>query len=202
MTPRLFVEPQTVVVRQMHTRDSQTTYRRQLDARAETGRVQEEGQMPAYVTPYETIDAAALAGFQRILRNNLNWQSYEYGFLVFERSHDIVRQLGHEGFMDTAMRYFYTEPHTDQSRSSIGQSISPAYAMSARAFCHTHPTPGTFSSADFRGFKKLKELTGQHKVRYDIVYYLMESNRQIRRSSRENNFFEGDLMPGLDKAVP
>jgi hypothetical protein len=71
MRPRLFVEPQTVVVRQMYTGDSQTTYRRQLDACAETGRVQEEGQMPAYVTPYETIDAAALAGFQRILRNNL-----------------------------------------------------------------------------------------------------------------------------------
>jgi hypothetical protein len=66
----------------------------------------------------------------------------------------------------------------------------------------THPTPGTFSSVDCRGFKKLKELTAQHKLRYDIVYYLMESNRQIRRSSRENNFFEGDLVPGLDKTVP
>jgi hypothetical protein len=122
-----------------------------------------EGQMPAYVTPYDTIDAAALAGFQRILRNNLTWQSYEYGFLVFERSRDIVRQLGHEGFMDTATQYFYTEPHTNQSKSSVDQSISAQYAMSARALCHTHPTPGTFSSADFRGFKKLKELK-QHGV--------------------------------------
>jgi hypothetical protein len=75
--------------------------------------------MPPYVTPYETIDAAALAGFKKILSNNLNWRSYEYGFLVFELSRPIVRQLGHEGFMDTDTRYFYTEPHTDQSKSSV-----------------------------------------------------------------------------------
>jgi hypothetical protein len=158
--------------------------------------------MPAYVTPYQTIDAAALAGFRKILLNSLDWQSYEYGFLVFELSVPIARQLGHEGFMDTDMRYFYTEPHTDHSRSSIGQSISQQFAMSARAFCHTHPTPGTFSSADFSGFKQLKDLTSKHKLRYDIVYYLMESNRQVRRSSSAQNFFQGELISGLDKATP
>jgi hypothetical protein len=158
--------------------------------------------MAAYVTPYQTIDAAALAGFRKVLLNNLDWQSYEYGFLVFERSVPIVRQLGHEGFWDTDMRYFYTEPHTDHSTSSIGQTINQQFAMSARAFCHTHPKPGTFSSQDFRGFKQLRDLTAKHKLHYDIMYYLMESNRQVPRSSSEKNFFQGDLISGLDKATP
>jgi hypothetical protein len=104
--------------------------------------------------------------------------------------------------MDTAMRYFYTAPHTDQSKSSVDQTIPPQFARNARALCHTHPTAGTFSSGDFAGFKKLRELTAKHKLGYDIVYYLLESNGQVRRSSSEKGFFQGDLISGLDKAIP
>jgi hypothetical protein len=96
--------------------------------------------MAAFTTPYETVDAAALAGFKKILLNSSDWKSYEYGFLVIEQSRPIVRQIGHEGFMDTAMRYPYTEPHTDHSKSSFEQTIPPQFARMARALCHPGST--------------------------------------------------------------
>jgi len=148
------------------------------------------------------MDDAALGGFRSILLHNQDWQTYEYGFLVVGWRHQIVRQLGHEGFMDTATQYHYTEPHTDHSTNSVDQTIPPQYTLLVRAFCHTHPTPGTFSSGDFRNFKKLRELKAANKLGNDVVYYLMESNRRVRRSTREENFFEGDLIEGLDKATP
>jgi hypothetical protein len=128
--------------------------------------------LPPYTTPYETIDAAALAGFKKILSNNVEWKTNEYAFLVIEQSRP------------------------------IRATIPPHMATITRAFCHTHPTPGTFSSGDLAGFKKLRELTAKHKLRYDIVYYLLESNGQVRRSSNEKDFFQGDLISGLDKAIP
>jgi hypothetical protein len=161
----------------------------------------QEVQVSTLSRPYRTIDDAALGGFKKILLNDREWKSYEYGFLVIGLMHQIVRQLGHEGFMDTDELHHYTEPHTDRSKSSIDQTIPPQYAMLVRAFCHTHPTPGSFSSQDFRNFKKLRELTARHKLGHDVIYYLMESDLQVRRSSREENFREGDIIPGLDKAT-
>ena len=158
--------------------------------------------MSALSRPYRTIDEAALGGFKKILLNSLEWQYYEYGFLVIGLKHQIVRQIGHEGFMDTAEQYHYTELRTDRSTSSITQTIPAQYAMSVRAFCHTHPTPGSFSSTDFSNFKKLRELKTANKLGHDVDYYLMESNRRVRRSSREQNFREGEVIEGLDKAAP
>jgi hypothetical protein len=139
---------------------------------------------------------------QRRSLDSRKWKTKEYGFLVIEQSRPVVRQLGHEGFWDSAMRYFYTTPYTEERGGSVGAEIPPHMATITRAFCHTHPTPGTFSSGDFTGFKKLRELTAKHKLRYGIVYYLLQSNGQVRRSSNEKDFYQGDLISGLDKAIP
>ena len=148
------------------------------------------------------MDDAALGGFKKILLNSQEWKFYEYGFLIIGLPRQVVRQIGHEGFMDVAIVYHYTEPRTDRSRSSIEQTIPPNYAMTVRAFCHTHPTPGSFSSTDFQNFKKLRELKAASKLGYAVDYYLMESDGRVRHSSREQNFREGEVIEGLDKAIP
>ena len=92
--------------------------------------------------------------------------------------------------------------YTDRSKNSITHTIPLQYAKLVRAFCHTHPTPGSFSTNDFRNFKMLRKLKAKGELTYDIAYYLMESNGQVRRSNREQNFTEGDIIEGLDKAIP
>ena len=111
-----------------------------------------------------------------------DYKYYEYGFLVVSFDHSVVRRIGHEGYMDTEAEYRYTEPHTDQSRTSIQQSIPPQFKSVARALCHNHPTYGTFSTTDFNGFKKLRDLTSKHVLKYDIAYYLLQADGQVRRS--------------------
>lgn len=158
--------------------------------------------MSTISNPYRTMDDAALAGFRKIQLNYQDYQTYEYGFLVIESKRPIVRQLGHEGFMDTETQYHYIEPHTDHSTTSVAHDIPPGLARIARAFCHTHPKPGTFSSEDFRNFKKLRELKAGGKLDHEIIYYLMESSGQVRRSGSEEDFFVGEIIPGLSKAIP
>jgi hypothetical protein len=151
---------------------------------------------------YGACDDAALAGFKRILKNNQDWKNYEYGFLVIGWSRNFLKQLGHEAFMAAEEVYHYTEPRTDRSKSSITHTIPLHYAKLVRAFCHTHPTPGSFSTTDFRNFKMLRELKAKGKLTYDVAYYLMESSGQVRRSNNEQKFFEGVIIDGLDKAIP
>jgi|KBSMisStaDraftv2_1062788.scaffolds.fasta_scaffold1044545_2 hypothetical protein len=151
--------------------------------------------------PYNTIDDAALGGFKKIMKSYSDWDTYEYGFIVIGAPHQMLRQLGHEGFIDTEMQYYYTEPHTDRSRSSINHTVSP-YAAVMRAFCHTHPSRSNFSSTDFENFKKLRELKAQHKLGYAVSYYLMDYGGQVRRSNSEETFYRGTTIEGLDKAQP
>jgi hypothetical protein len=128
------------------------------------------------------MDDAALGGFKKILLNDLEWKSYEYGFLVIGMMHDNLRRWGHEAFIVQEELFFYTEPSTDQSTSSVDQPIPPQFAKFVRAMCHTHPTPGSFSPQDFRNFKKVREPKAKNKLAYDVVFYLMESNGRVRRS--------------------
>ena len=104
--------------------------------------------------------------------------------------------------MDTEAEYRYTDPHTDQSTSSINHSIPGGFTQLAVAFCHAHPTPGTFSTGDFDNFKKLEDLTRRHVLKHDIAYYLLQADGQVRRSMSEAKFREGPLISGLDKATP
>jgi hypothetical protein len=151
---------------------------------------------------FTTCDEAALGGFKKILKNNQDWKNYEYGFLIVGWSHPIVRQLGHEAFDDTQVLYHYTMPYTDHEKTSISHTIPPQYTKLVRAFCHTHPTPGSFSTKDFRNFKKLRELKAAGTLAFNVSYYLMESNREVRRSDSEQNFREGTVIEGLDDATP
>jgi hypothetical protein len=61
---------------------------------------------------------------------------------------------------------------------------------------------GSFSATDFQNFKKLRELKAASKLGYAVDYYLMESDGRVRHSSREQNFREGEVIEGLDKAIP
>jgi hypothetical protein len=136
------------------------------------------------------MDEAALAGFSKILWSyTQEWKTEEYGFLVISVNHDVVRQLGHEAWIEPGEWYYYTEPQTDHKSDSIDQEITKQLAQMARALCHTHRKPENFSSNDFRDFKKLRQLTKDKKLRFDIVFYLMDGSTQVRRSSDEEHFF-------------
>ncbi len=51
--------------------------------------------------PYRTIDEAALGGFKKIITSFPDYKYNEYAFLVVSFPEPVVRQIGHEGFMDT-----------------------------------------------------------------------------------------------------
>ena len=152
--------------------------------------------------PYKTIDEAALGGFKKIVTKYPEYKDYEYGFIIVSFDRPIVRQIGHEGFMDTEAEYRYTEPFTDRLRREINWKIPPHFAARVRALCHTHPVPGTFSTRDFKGFQEMRELKRKGDLKYDIIYYLLQSDGRVRRSSGEHNFWEGDIIEGLSKATP
>lgn len=151
---------------------------------------------------YKTVDAAALGGFKKIINEKRDYGQFEYGFLVISFPRKIIRQLGHEGFEDTETAYTYTEPKTDRSTDAIEISIPPALALTARAFCHNHPVYGNYSTTDANSFKKLKDLTQQHRLKFDIVFYLLQADGQVRRSNSIDRFWDGELIDGLDTAVP
>jgi len=116
--------------------------------------------------------------------------------------HDIARPIGHEVIQDKEMQYFYTGLHTSGGNGEVEQDIPLGLTFHARALCHTHPTTSNFSSGDFDNFKRLRELKAKHKLGFDIIYYLMDKSRQVRRSDTTEGFMNGAFIPGLDKAIP
>jgi hypothetical protein len=153
-------------------------------------------------TSYPTAEAAALGGFRRILLSHPRWTDVEFGFLVLEVESEVVKQLGHEGFMAREKRYHYTEPETNDTKDAIKVKV-PVYELPfLRAFCHTHPTNGGFSSHDFETFKKLNRLIKDKNLKQEIVFYLMSVNQQVRQSRTEQGFMPGTNVRGLEKATP
>jgi hypothetical protein len=153
-------------------------------------------------TSYLTPEAAALGGFRRILLSHSRWTDVEFGFLVLEVKSEVVKQLGHEGFISIEKRYHYTEPETDNTKDAIEVKV-PVYELpSLRAFCHTHPTNGGFSSHDFETFKKLSRVIKDKNLKQELVFYLMSVNQQVRQSSTEEDFMPGTNVTGLEKAMP
>jgi hypothetical protein len=153
-------------------------------------------------TSYLTPEAAALGGFRRILLHYSRWTDVEYGFLVFEVTSEVVKQLGHEGFITREKRYHYTEPETKNTKDAIEVDV-PAYELPAlRAFCHTHPNNDGFSSHDFETFKKLSQEIKNRHLTQKLVFYLMSVNHQVRQSSTEQHFMPGTNVSGLEKATP
>jgi hypothetical protein len=153
-------------------------------------------------TSYPTAEAAALGGFRRILLSHSRWTDVEFGFLVLEVERDVVRRLGHEGFMDREKRYHYTEPETTNTKDAIVVEVPVHQLRFLRAFCHTHPTNGGFSSYDFEMFKKLKQVIKDKKLEQELVFYLMSVNQQVRQSRTEEGFMPGTNVSGLEKATP
>jgi hypothetical protein len=153
-------------------------------------------------TSYPTAEAAALGGFRRILLNYSRWTDVEFGFLVLEVKSEVVRQLGHEGFLEIQKRYHYTEPETKNKKEANEVDV-PVYELpSLRAYCHTHPNNDGFSSTDFGSFKKLKRLIKDKKLEQELVFYLMSVNQQVRQSRTEESFLPGTNVSGLEKATP
>jgi len=153
-------------------------------------------------TSYPTVEAAALGGYRRILLSHPRWTDVEFGFFVFELERDVVKQLGHEGFITREKRYHYTEPETNGSKEAISVNPLVHELPFIRAFCHTHPTNAGFSSDDFEMFKKLKRLTKGKNLKDVVVFYLMSVNQQVRRSCTEEGFMPGKTVGGLEKATP
>jgi hypothetical protein len=153
-------------------------------------------------TSYPTVEAAALGGFRRILLNYSRWTDVEFGFLVLEVVSEVVKQLGHEGFITREKRYHYTEPETNNTTDAIDLKV-PVYELPGlRAFCHTHPTNGGFSSHDFEMFKNLKRQIKDKNLTQELVFYLMSVNQQVRQSRTEEGFMPGTNVNGLEKATP
>ena len=147
---------------------------------------------------YPTVEAAALGGFRRILLSHSRWTDVEFGFLVFEVTSEVVRQ----GVTVREKRYHYTEPVTKNTKDAIEVDV-PAYELPGlRAFCHTHPTNGGFSSHDFETFKKLNRVIKDKNLTQQVVFYLMSVNQQVRQSSTEQDFMPGTNVSGLEKATP
>jgi hypothetical protein len=158
--------------------------------------------MSKFSRPYETMDEAALGGFRYVLVHEPHWKFYEYGFLVVGVPREVLKRLGHEGFMAVETRYHYTKPRTDSERESITHTITVDLAPIARAFCHTHIKPSGFSTNDVNNFKKLMKLSAEGRLRHPIVYYMMDSTQQVRRVRTEQQFRQGELVKGLDQATP
>jgi hypothetical protein len=149
-------------------------------------------------TSYPTAEAAALGGFRCVLLRYSRWTDVEFGFLVFEVTSEVVKPGG----TVREKRYHYTEPVTKNTKDAIEVDV-PAYELPAlRAFCHTHPTNGGFSSHDFETFKKLNRVIKDKNLTQKVVFYLMSVNQQVRQSSTEQDFMPGTNVSGLEKATP
>src|ERR1700759_3343512 len=130
---------------------------------------------------YASVEAAALAGFKKVMTSYPDYTKEEHGFLVVS---EVVTVDG------GVMYYRYTEPVSAGEREEINVEIPPLYAPIVRAFCHTHPTGSTYSTQDFESFKKLEALTKDNKLKHEIVFYLLRGDGQVQRSADEKNFFK------------
>ena len=125
--------------------------------------------------PYNTRDEAAVAGFRRVLLNSLEWESKEFAFFVILKVSE-----------KKEVKYHYTTPQTDGSAHGV-KLVMPT-GLIVRAFCHTHPksiSTGNFSSGDLDQFKELIRL------KFNLVFYLMNPQQQIRYAVTEKEFMAG-----------
>ena len=86
------------------------------------------------------------------------------------------------------MAYHYSHP---AGGSSEGSEVTVPTGYDIRAYCHTHPkriSTGNFSTADKAHFKKL------HEKRPLVVWYLMNSNLELRLAAEEKDFPAGRMV--------
>jgi hypothetical protein len=132
--------------------------------------------------PYDQRDAAAVAGFRRVLMNSREWEFKEFAFWVILKVNE-----------EKKVKYYYTTPETDGSSHGVKLTMPTGHIV--RAFCHTHPksiSTGNFSSGDLDQFKELAER------KLNMVFYLLNPQQQIRYALTEQDFMAGRSLDWLD----
>lgn len=129
--------------------------------------------------PYDSLDLAVKAGFKKVMANNNQQQTQEFGFWVILKP----------GSDKKTVKYHYTEPIGDGS-GEVTLSLPVGHPV--RAHCHTHPkriSTGNFSTGDKRSFVKLR------KARSGIIFFLLNPQSEIRRADTEKDFPAGIAVP-------
>jgi hypothetical protein len=129
--------------------------------------------------PFDSLELAIKAGFKKVMANNNQQETQEFGFWVILKVGDDKKTV----------KYFYTDPIGGGS-SEVELTLPVGHIV--RAHCHTHPkrisTPH-FSTGDKRSFVKLRE------ARPGIAFYLLNPQSQIRRADAEKDFPSGISVP-------
>jgi hypothetical protein len=135
-------------------------------------------------TAYKTRDEAAVGGFRWVLARGPEWERKEFGFWVILKVSAAKK-----------VEYHYTTP---QPGSNLGVTLTLPTGLIVRGFCHTHPksiSTGNFGGDDFDSFKKVA------KLKLDIVFYLLNPQREIRYARDVSDFMAGKSLDWL-KVTP
>jgi hypothetical protein len=130
--------------------------------------------------PFDSVELAVKAGFKKVMANNNQQETKEFGFWVIMKVRDDKK----------GVQYFYTDPSGQDSGGEVELTL-PVGQM-VRAHCHTHPkriSTGNFSTGDKRSFVKLRE------ARPSIAWYLLNPQSEIRRANDEKDFPAGVTVP-------
>jgi hypothetical protein len=125
--------------------------------------------------PYSSVELAVKAGFKKVMANNNQQETKEFGFWVILKVADDKKTV----------QYFYTDP-IDGGSGEVELTLPVGHMV--RAHCHTHPkriSTGNFSTGDKRSFVKLRE------ARKGIAFYLLNPQSEIRRADDEKDFPAG-----------
>jgi hypothetical protein len=134
--------------------------------------------------PYSTSLEAMMGGFKLIQETMKDWETKEYNFFVVLVS------------KERKTTYHYSAP---EGGSSDGSSVTVPTGYDIRAYCHTHPKrihTGNFSTADKREFVRL------HEKRPVVVWYLMNSQLELRLAAAEKDFPAGRMVPWQSSVTP
>jgi hypothetical protein len=129
--------------------------------------------------PYDSVELAVKAGFKKVMANNNQQETKEFGFWVIMKVRDDKK----------GVQYFYTDL-IDGGSGEV--TLTLPVGLMVRAHCHTHPkriSTGDFGYDDKQSFKKLRE------VRPGIAWYLLNPQSEIRRANDENDFLAGTTIP-------
>jgi hypothetical protein len=134
--------------------------------------------------PYSSSLEAMMGGFKHIQATRKDWETKEYNFFVVLVS------------KERKTTYHYSDP---KGGSSDGSSVTVPTGYDIRAYCHTHPKriqTGNFSTADKREFMRL------HEKRPVVVWYLMNSNLELRLAAEEKDFPAGRMVQWQSSVTP
>jgi hypothetical protein len=130
--------------------------------------------------PYGSVELAVKAGFKKIMANNNQQETKEFGFWVILKVGDDKKTA----------QYFYTDPIGQEGSGEV--ELTLPVGLPVFAHCHTHPkriSTGNFSTGDKRSFVKLR------KARKGIAWYLLNPQSEIRRADEEKDFPAGIKVP-------